>query len=225
MTKKSVESHTSYETVKHIQGNAEFILHPLGGMFWEEYHTLFISDTHFGKVTHFRKSGIAVPTGAIDENWDRLHNIIQSFPCKEVVFLGDLFHSESNQEWDLFEAFIQAHNGIQFTLVIGNHDILPEKQYKNAGITLLDFLQIDHIHFSHHPESLPEKYNIHGHVHPGVLMKGKGLGSKKIRCFFFGKEYGILPAFGSFTGSMRVPVKKGDAVYLLVDKKVIPIEK
>ena len=30
-------------------------------MFWEEEKALIVSDLHFGKTGHFRKSGIAVP--------------------------------------------------------------------------------------------------------------------------------------------------------------------
>ena len=34
-------------------------------MIWENTNTLLVADIHLGKITHFRKAGIAVPAAAI----------------------------------------------------------------------------------------------------------------------------------------------------------------
>ncbi len=223
MSKIHSELSSKLKTVSHFIGKAKFVLHPYGGMYLEDKAMLFISDTHFGKVTHFRKSGIAVPMEAIQENWKRLDSMISHFKCKQVIFLGDLFHSEVNVEWDHFASLLNVYSDIDFCLVRGNHDILDAYRYADAGIEVVEHLVVDDIHFSHHPEEVEGKYNIHGHIHPGVLMRGKGMGSRKLRCFYFGKNVAIMPAFGSFTGSMRVEVKKGDAVFVLVEDQVISV--
>ena len=57
----------------------EFVLHPLGGLFWKEKSMLLISDVHLGKVSHFRKHGAAVPTAAIQANFDQLNEVIAYF--------------------------------------------------------------------------------------------------------------------------------------------------
>lgn len=218
-TRKSIQ--TPVETSNFKLKNQQLELHPYGGMFMPEHGILFVSDTHFGKVTHFRKNGIAVPMGAIDVNWERLDAMIRYFDCKELVVLGDLFHSSENVEWDLFSAFINAYDDVKFSLVIGNHDILDSEKYEEAGIEVMENMEISNLYFSHHPEECGEKYNIHGHIHPAVLLKGVGLGSQKIKCFYFGEKYGIMPAFGEFTGSAKVQVKEGDSVFLIVGEKVI----
>ncbi|HEY4936402.1 MAG TPA: metallophosphoesterase, partial [Puia sp.] len=41
-------------------------------MFWEEEKALIVSDLHFGKTGHFRKSGIAVPPSVFKEDLQRL---------------------------------------------------------------------------------------------------------------------------------------------------------
>ncbi len=221
MSYRNSEIQSELILAKHSIGPVEFLLHPYGGMYWEKYATLFVSDAHFGKVMHFRKNGIAVPTAAIDENWEKLDAMIQRFTCKKVVFLGDLFHSDENIEWDHFISLINVYSGIEFQLVRGNHDILDEEKYALAGINVVESLEIEDFYFSHHPEDVKEKYNIHGHIHPGVLLRGKGMASKKLACFYFSEKRGIMPAFGSFTGTMRVEVKEGDAVFILLDDRVI----
>ena len=41
-------------------------------IFWEEQKTLIVSDLHFGKTGHFRKSGIPVPQTIYKEDLQRL---------------------------------------------------------------------------------------------------------------------------------------------------------
>lgn len=209
-------------TEQHIIGDQECILHPYGGMYLSSEKILVVSDTHFGKVMHFRKNGIAVPMGAIGENWEKLDSLIRYFQCQKVVFLGDLFHSEENIEWDHFKSLLNVYSDIRFVLVRGNHDILERDRYIDAGIEVVESLGIGELYFSHHPE-VSDKYNIHGHIHPAVMMRAKGIGRKKISCFYFGLEKGVMPAFGSFTGTMKVDVKKEDDVYIIVGEKVISV--
>ena len=44
--------------------NNHLILHPSGAVYWEEKQTLLLADVHLGKVAHFRKNGISVPSKA-----------------------------------------------------------------------------------------------------------------------------------------------------------------
>ena len=43
-------------------------------------------------------------------------------------------------------------------------------------------------------------YTMSGHLHPGVILKGKGRQALKLPCFVVGKHQLILPAFSIFTG-------------------------
>src|SRR5882762_3732766 len=71
-------------------------------IFWEEEKALILSDLHFGKTGHFRKSGIAVPQSLYHEDLQRLLTLIQYFQPRQLLVVGDLFHSRENKELALF---------------------------------------------------------------------------------------------------------------------------
>ncbi len=82
-----------------IINHQAFIMHYSGALFWEEKEILLISDVHFGKISHFRKFGAAIPQGDIEKNFEILNEVITFFKPKKLIFLGDLFHSSLNNEW------------------------------------------------------------------------------------------------------------------------------
>ena len=85
-----------------------------------------------GKITHFRKFGAAVPQKAIYKNFDLLDSTIAFFNPKVVCFLGDLFHSSLNREWELFEKWI-GNSDLKYILVRGNHDIIHYENFYVIG--------------------------------------------------------------------------------------------
>ena len=54
-------------------------------------------------------------------------------------------------------------------------------------------------------------------------MKGKGRQSLKFPCFYFTKDYCVLPAFSRFTGTFKVKPEKGETVFAIVDNSIIKI--
>src|SRR4051812_31565878 len=93
-------------TIKINIKNNHFVLHPTGAIFWEDKNALLISDVHLGKVSHFRKHGMAIPGNAASKNFEQLTIAIDFFKPETIIFLGDLFHSKINKEWDLFEQWV-----------------------------------------------------------------------------------------------------------------------
>ncbi|MDX1667527.1 MAG: hypothetical protein R3350_09870, partial [Saprospiraceae bacterium] len=81
--------------------------------------------------------------------------------------------------------------------------------------------------FSHHPQEGVETgwYNLAGHVHPSVFLRGAGRQRLKLPCFYFGEDKGILPAFGYFTGSAVLHPGKKDRIYVIANDSVIPAPK
>jgi DNA ligase-associated metallophosphoesterase len=203
--------------------NEEVVLFPQKAMYWKKEKILFIADLHLGKVSHFRRSGIAVPPEANDRNLELLMELINLNNPGRVIFLGDLFHSHYNPEWEVFGELVRHFAHISFELVVGNHDIMSDHQYARKGIVLHNELTIGPFLFTHHPlEAIPEHaYNIAGHIHPGVLLRGKGRQSVTLPCFYFGARQGYLPAFGSFTGLARIAPKKEDKIFVVADNKII----
>jgi DNA ligase-associated metallophosphoesterase len=207
-------------------------------MFWEDAKTLVVTDLHFGKTGHFRKSGIPVPSLVYKEDLQRLITQIQYFQPEELIVVGDMFHSRENRELDLFLKWRADLPDISFRLVKGNHDILQEKWYENAGIQLCPQTHTrQHFHFIHDindhlngksnykvkPHN-SRSYFFSGHIHPGVRLQGSGRQSLCFPCFCFGKEYAILPAFSRFTGTAIISPGKEEQVFAIVDQQLVQLQ-
>ena len=61
-----------------IRGH-DFVMVHQKALYWQNTKTLLISDLHVGKITHFRKSGFAIPTLAQANNLQRLDELIALF--------------------------------------------------------------------------------------------------------------------------------------------------
>ncbi|MGB0430488.1 MAG: ligase-associated DNA damage response endonuclease PdeM [Bacteroidia bacterium] len=195
---------------------------PLKALMFSELKSLVIADLHLGKASHFRKSGIAVPNQVFDSNIENLIKLLQWEKPKEVIFLGDLFHSTHNNEWNHFSAVIRQFPQIVFKLIIGNHDILDREHYAHSNIQIIEeYLDFDKVRLSHEPIENCTKYNIYGHLHPGVRMVGKGRQSLRLPCFYFTNQFGVLPAFGTFTGLALQKPKEGERVYVVANNKIL----
>lgn len=202
--------------------NHSFILHQFGSIFWSEKSILLISDVHFGKVSHFRKHGIAIPHDAISENFSRLEILLADFQPKTIIFLGDLFHSTKNSEWDLFANWTKSVSP-KIILVKGNHDIIDELLFEKLNIEVIPELIIDEFILTHHPLENNTLFNFCGHIHPGIKLRAKAKQSLNISCFFQKPKQMILPAFGEFTGNFYLKPTKEDLVYALTPEKVVEV--
>lgn len=212
-----------YEKVE-LKGEEIFLL-PEKAIYWPAKEMLLIADLHFGKTTHFRNNGIAVPKNASNKNWKQLHQLLRLHQPKRLCFLGDLFHSKQNKEWDVFGELISSYDSIHFELVRGNHDILNPDDYQALGLQVYPKnLVEDPFLLSHEPIENCDLYNLAGHIHPGVKLRAKGKQSYKAPCFYLGEKNAILPAFGNFTGLATIQPSKNDLVYVIVDQQVIPVQ-
>ena len=119
--------------IQHKIHKQNFWLSATRTIYWEEQKALILSDLHFGKTGHFRKAGIAIPQSVYKEDLQRLIDLLQYFKPKQIIAVGDLFHSKVNLELDLFKRWRNDFEAIDFHLVKGNHDILKEDWYGEAG--------------------------------------------------------------------------------------------
>ncbi len=201
------------------------VLLPEKAILWKEKSILLLADVHLGKANHFRKSGIAVPQAVATTDYHILDRIINQYDILEVVFLGDLFHSVANHACDEFSKWILKYPHIRFTLVKGNHDILPNSFYDTAAISLyIQSLINPPFIFSHTPlTEQSQYYTLCGHIHPAVTLYGKGKQVVTLPCFYFGKSTGILPAFGSFTGKAIINPEQESRVFAIAGTLVTRI--
>lgn len=202
-----------------------FDLFPQKAIFWPAEHALLLSDLHLGKINHFRRAGIPVPAKANDHNLEVFIDLIRGCKPKRIVCLGDLFHSHYNAEWEVFGEVVRHFSDIRFDLVVGNHDIMGKYQYARKGIALHDSLRIGRFLLTHHPLEHVEEgtYNMAGHIHPGVSLKGRGRQVLTLPCFYFSERQAYLPAFGKFTGLAKIAPKKKDRVFIVTDDRVISV--
>ncbi|MBC7525165.1 MAG: ligase-associated DNA damage response endonuclease PdeM [Flavobacterium sp.] len=202
--------------------NQTFTLHKQGVIFWSEKNILLISDVHLGKVAHFRKHGMAIPNDAIFENFTRLNLVVDFFQPETIIFLGDLFHSKMNKEWELFSNWIKEIRQ-EVILVEGNHDIIKKHNYENLNIKVCPELLIDDFLLTHHPKEREGFFNFCGHIHPGIKLKGIGRQYLNLSCFFQKPNQMILPAFGEFTGNFYLVPTENDLVYGISSEGVFEV--
>jgi DNA ligase-associated metallophosphoesterase len=197
-------------------------MHSSGSLYWPSKEVLLIADVHFGKIDHFRKNGSALPNEVSLENFKKLDRVIDEFQPKGIIFLGDLFHSTQNRDWDRFTAWVKEQS-IKMTLVVGNHDIIPSYYFEDLGIEVVPSLNIDTLFLSHHPEEKQGFWNICGHLHPGYRLRGQGKQQLKLSCFYKKKYQLILPAFGAFTGHFLIEPKDNEDVFILAENEVLSL--
>lgn len=218
--------------------NQQFWLTGDRTLFWEEEKALIVSDLHFGKTGHFRKSGIAVPQSVYKEDLQRLVVQIQHFQPEQLIIVGDMFHSHANRELELFLKWRGDLSGLEIQLIRGNHDILKEDWYEKAGIRLSQTtLSMNRFHFVHDIADLEKMgdaseehacsslpYFFSGHIHPGIRIQGMGKQSLCFPCFYFGKEYAVLPAFSRFSGIALIAPEKEEQVFAIVNNAVMQLQ-
>ncbi len=203
-------------------------LSPARCIFWEEEKALILSDLHFGKTGHFRKSGIGVPQNIYKEDLQRLFTQIQFFKPATLLIAGDMFHSHANKEINFFLKWRNDIPKISIKLIKGNHDILKTKFYEEANINVvLKKLAVKNFCFTHDFASECEDddlFTFSGHIHPGIKVNGSGKQSFMLPCFYFNEKYAVLPAFSMFTGLYKIRPKKKDSVFALAENQVIKMQ-
>ncbi len=204
-----------------------FLLLAQKAMLWKEEEMLIISDVHLGKAGHFRKNGIALPSSSNDDNLHQIDELIQKWNPKTILFLGDLFHSEKNEEWNTFKEWRQSYKSISFKLVMGNHEIYPQTDYELLGIECYTHYHKSDILFVHDNSDVKttsDMFCISGHIHPAIRLKGKGRQSLRFPCFYKNEISMLMPAFGNLTGTYSIKPKKNDTVIATLDDQLIRIQ-
>jgi len=204
-------------------GGETLILSTLRTAYHQDSASLIISDLHLGKTTHFRKNALPIPKEAMLTDFHNLQQALNHFKPMRVFFLGDLFHSTWNEEWDLFVNLMKNYPLLQKLLIAGNHDILKPDKYEAAEMVVLDRYQLNNITLLHDAESEDCLYSISGHIHPGFKISGAGKQSMVLPCFYVGQSKMIMPAFGSLTGKMAMKkLNENDRAWCFYNNRFYP---
>ena len=227
----------SSPTVDHARCGQTLTLLPERAIFWQEKRYLLLSDAHLGKAGHFRKHGAAISGAIHNKDLAVLTSLVAQWQPAALVILGDLFHSDLNNEWLAFEQWLLDHATLSVVLVKGNHDVLPAAAYRHPNLTVhQERWEVGPFLLTHEPISDPvsrrgglhfpkahqrqsARYNLAGHVHPGVKVS-IGMGQRvKLPCFYFTPQLGLLPAFGQFTGCATVQPQTDDQVFAVINQQ------
>ena len=187
--------------------------------------TVLVADVHIGKAASFRSLGTPVPEATTGGTLARLTEVLRLTGAQHLVVLGDLQHSAHARNAAPLRAFSEwraVHHEIALTLVAGNHDEragAPPASWR-VRVVREPFDITPGLGLVHHPASVPGRYALAGHVHPAVLLGGRGPGTLRLPCFHLGADCGVLPAFGEFTGSHVVRPLPGERVFVVADDEI-----
>ncbi len=211
--------------IAECQGETLYLL-PERAIYWPSQQALLLADPHLGKAAHFRRNGVPVSGEVMQRDLATLGRLVANWQPAELIFLGDLFHSHYNQEWERFCHWMADFAG-QGILIRGNHDILGRRHYESARLEVVEgyldrgpFRLIHELPAAGDPH---DPYCLAGHVHPGVALNGAGRQRLKLPCFHFGAYGALLPAFGQFTGLYLIRPQAADQVFVVVEDRVLAV--
>lgn len=203
----------------------EVELCPERAAYWVRRRTLLVADPHFGKAASFRALGVYVPKGTTQLAVERLDLLVGRLAPERIVFLGDFLHAKEGGNAETFSALAAwraSHAPIDMQIVRGNHDRRAGDPPCEVGISCVDAPVLDGpFALTHHPVVVPGRYVLAGHLHPCAVLTGPARQRERLPCFWFGRDVGVLPAFGEFTGCAEVDAQSSDQVWVVADESVL----
>ena len=181
---------------------------------------LLMSDLHIGKSYSCAKNGNFLPPFEIDETIEKIKSIVDFYNPKKIISLGDSFHEASTLEL-IDNIYIKNLNKIfkkrEVIFIDGNHDAELKSKEKIDAI-FKDSLKLDNFNFTHIKNSkiINNLFEFSGHFHPKVSIISNRV-TYSFKCFVLGKNFCILPSFGTYTGGLNINSN--------TLKKIIPQEK
>lgn len=174
-----------------------------GALFFPALDLLAVSDLHLEKGSSYARRGMLVPPYDTAATLLRLQAVIDHYRPKTVVSLGDSFHDREGAARlpDRMRLDLSAlMAGRDWFWVAGNHDPSPP-----AGLPgeTVEALAVGAITFRHEPSKKAQPGEIAGHLHPCARIVQRGRSVRR-RCFAADGERLVMPAFGSYTGSLNV---------------------
>ena len=201
-----------------------------GVLFFPDLSLLAVSDLHLEKGSSFARRGAFLPPYDTAATLARLQQVVGDHDPRVVVSLGDSFHDGAGAERlpGMFRHQVEAlAAGRDWFWIAGNHD--PDAPAGLPGESVRE-LQIGALSFRHEPSATVVNGEIAGHLHPCARIVQRGRSVRR-RCFASDGHRIIMPAFGSFTGSLNVLDRAYTAMfrwerffaYMLGRDRVFPI--
>jgi DNA ligase-associated metallophosphoesterase len=195
-------------------------------VFWPAGGTLLVADPHWGKAAAFAAGGLAVPQANLAADLDRLSRLLEVTGAARLAVLGDLFHAKAGKSAAVLDAVAEWRTRraeLDVLVVRGNHDLHAGDPPADWRFTAVAEAEAGPFALRHYPDPVPGRYTLAGHVHPAVMLSGRGRQRLRLPCFFLGERVGVLPAFGGFTGTGVLRPTPRDRVFVVADGEVIGV--
>jgi DNA ligase-associated metallophosphoesterase len=207
------------------QGHALTLL-PQGAVWLEADRTLLVADVHLGKAASFRALGVPVPEGTTAATLARLSALVEALRPAALVVLGDLLHGPAAHAAgvvDALAAWRRRFAGVRMVLVRGNHDDRAGDPPPRCGFEVADEpFALAGLALCHAPRALAGRFVLAGHLHPARRLSTR-VDALRLPCFWLRPAFGVLPAFGEFTGGWAIREAPGDRVFVTDGERVHPL--
>lgn len=201
-----------------------------GVLHFPDLDLLVVSDLHLEKGSSFARRGRLLPPYDTAATLARLAAVVDDYAPRAIVSLGDSFHDNDGAgrlPEPFRDALVAMMRGRDWFWISGNHD--PDAPADLPGDTVQE-LAAGGVTFRHEPSKGHAEGEIAGHLHPCARIVQRARSVRRC-CFASDGERLIMPAFGSFTGSLNVLDKayKGmfrtgtPTAYMIGDSRVYPI--
>ncbi|MGD1923164.1 MAG: ligase-associated DNA damage response endonuclease PdeM [Paracoccaceae bacterium] len=209
-----------------IAGNCLEAL-PSGALWWPEQRLMAVADLHLGKAERLaRQGGSLLPPYETAETLERLEGVLGACAPRTVILVGDSFDDLGAADAlpdDIAERIARMAAGRRWIWITGNHDPGPVDL---PGPHLAEH-RVEGLAFRHIAESggAPD---VSGHYHPKARLWLRGQSIRR-PCFLIDARRVILPAFGTYTGGLRIDdpafdrIVARDAVAVLTGKRAIAL--
>jgi DNA ligase-associated metallophosphoesterase len=184
-----------------------------GALYIPEFDALLVADLHLEKASSLARRGVHLPPYDTRATLEHLSFSLAASRPKRLILLGDSFHDdEAHRRIDTSDIAELARltRGIDIIWLAGNHDPSPPE---TLGGHYADEIALGPITLRHIPGPLSgEEIEIAGHLHPSASLEQRGR-SLRCKCFVGHERRLVMPAYGSFTGSLSVSAAPFQAIF------------
>lgn len=176
----------------------ELDLHPAGAIFLPGREMLIVADLHLEKSAAFAARGQMLPPYETLETLRRLAGLVGELRPRQLVLLGDSFHSAIETIGEVGparEVIEDLGRRSEIIWIAGNHDPVPPLRLPGHWI---ENIRLGELVLRHAPVD-DGSCEIVGHLHPAARLATRA-GSQRRRCFALAGRRLLMPAFGTLTG-------------------------
>lgn len=208
-----------------------------------EHDVLLAADLHIGKAVAFAASGLAVPTGSLEQDLERLASAARETAARRLLILGDLLHHRRGTVDAVVEQVRRWRASVAAEVIVvpGNHDHdLDELAVRWNMMVEQREVTVGPFRLRHRAGGAPAGgghgntggaspatgagagFEIIGHMHPVVRLRDGG-DDLRLRCFIEEDGRLTLPAFSSFAGGAEVALGSPRRIWAIAGDRVLDL--